>query len=114
MASREETKKMRSIVNKYGLRDYNLDPAGDPVVYSRTRGTTKDQMFLYTTSGSACLAPQPSLPGERGKVDQVSSRIVQGGPLRLDAIHRAGAPRNRSLRPVARKTQGGRRTSVDR
>ena len=56
MASREETKKMRSIVNKYGLRDYNLDPAGDPVVYSRTRGTTKDQMFLYTTSGSACLA----------------------------------------------------------
>lgn len=56
MASREEAKKMKSIVNKYGLRDYKLDPVGDPVVYSRTRGENKDQLFLYTTSGSSNLA----------------------------------------------------------
>lgn len=56
MASREETKKMRSIVSEYGLRDYNLDPAGDPVVYSRRRTGEKDQLFLYNASGSSNLA----------------------------------------------------------
>jgi hypothetical protein len=56
MASREEARKMKSIVNKYGLRDYKLDPVGDPVVYSRTRGENKDQLFLYATSGSSNLA----------------------------------------------------------
>lgn len=56
MASREEAKKMKDIVNKYGLRDYKLDPVGDPVVYSRTRGENKDELFLYTTTGSSNLA----------------------------------------------------------
>ena len=56
MASREEAKKMKDIINKYGLRDYKLDPVGDPVVYSRTRGENKDELFLYTTTGSSNLA----------------------------------------------------------
>jgi len=56
MASREEAKKMKDIVSKYGLRDYRLDPVGDPVVYSRTRGENKDELFLYTTTGSSNLA----------------------------------------------------------
>jgi len=56
MASREEAKKMKDIINKYGLRDYKLDPVGDPVVYSRTRGENKDEMFLYTTTGPSNLA----------------------------------------------------------
>ena len=56
MASREEAKKMKDIINKYGLRDYRLDPVGDPVVYSRTRGENKDELFLYTTTGSSNLA----------------------------------------------------------
>ena len=56
MASREEAKKMKDIINKYGLRDYKLDPVGDPVVYSRTRGENKDELFLYTTTGNSNLA----------------------------------------------------------
>ena len=56
MATNVEKKKMKSIVDKYGLRDYNLDPVGDPVVYSRTRGENKDEMYLYTVDGASNLA----------------------------------------------------------
>mgnify|MGYP000532443913 CR=1 FL=1 len=56
MASRDETRKMKGIVDEYGLRDYRLDEAGDPVIYSRTRGANKDELFLYSTSGSCNLA----------------------------------------------------------
>lgn len=56
MASREETRAMKKLAQEYGLRDPKLDPAGDPVIYSRTRGEDKDQLFLYNLSGPAMLA----------------------------------------------------------
>ena len=56
MATREEAKTMKGIIDKYGLRDYKLDPAGDPVVYSRRRSDQKDELYLYNINGRQNLA----------------------------------------------------------
>jgi len=52
MASRNETKLMKKIASENGLRNPTLDVAGDPVIWSRTRGELKDQFYLNSPSGS--------------------------------------------------------------
>ena len=74
------------------------------------------EALTIETTALAVLAwlKNPALRGQRREVDQVPGRKLQGGPVRLDAIHRPGAAGHRGLRPVAGQAQSAGHAAVGR